>query len=144
MSETADVLVLIREGKELVCIQGPTELDGRGLRDLLVSKGILHATANSNELREAVGAFLKNVPVTVDALYVAEHGPFLVMFDVKTTTTDKAGDEMGVIAGLTGDRELEALFVATDASVRVLCSSRKGFEALRRYAAELAARKTEV
>jgi hypothetical protein len=144
MNETVDVFVLIEEGKEPVCIKRPTELEGKDLNDLLVAKGILHTKADSAEIKEPIGGFLKDATIVVDAFYFIDKGPFLMMFDMGTKTKDKSGNEVGVVAGLTGDSELEQLFHVTAASTRVLCCTKGSFEILRRYAAELSAQKTDV
>lgn len=136
--------MLIEEGKEPVCIERPTELKGKDLNDLLVAKGILHTKAGSAEIKEPIGGFLKNATITVDAFYFIDKGPFLMVFDMGTKTKDKSGNEVGAVAVLTGDSDLEQLFVVTDASARVLCCTKGSFETLRRYAAELSAKKTDV
>jgi len=143
MNETLDVFVLIEEGKEPVCIRMPTELNGKDLNDLLVAKGILHKQTDSDEIKEPIGGFLKGAAITADAFYFTDKGPFLMMFDMETKSKDKSGNEVGVIAGLTGDSDLEQLFMVTGASARVLCCTRGSFETLRRYAAELSAKKTD-
>lgn len=140
MSETADVLVLIEEGKEPVYITRPTELKGKDLNDLLVAKGILHKKADSDQMKEPIGGFLNDATITVDAFYFIDKGPFLMMFDMETETKDNSGNEVGVVAGLTGDSELEQLFVVTGASARVLCCTKGSFETLQRYAAQLSAK----
>jgi hypothetical protein len=144
MNETADVLVLIEEGKEPIYITRPTELNGKDLKDLLVAKGILHKKADSDEMKEPIGGFLKDATITVEAFYFIDKGPFLMMFDMGTKTKDKSGNEVGVVAGLTGDNDLDQLFVATGASARVLCCTKGSFETLRRYVAELSAKKADV
>ena len=142
MSEASDVLVLIEEGKEPVYITKPTELKGKDLNDLLVAKGILHKKADSDEIKEPIGGFLKDATIAVDAFYFIDKGPFLMMFDIATKASDNSGNEVGVVARLTGDSELEQLFVVTAASARVLCCTQGSFETLQRYAAELSAKKS--
>ena len=136
--------MLIEEGKEPVCIKRPTELKGQDLNDLLVAKGILHTKAGSAEIEEPIGGFLKDATITMDAFYFIDKGPFLMMFDLGTNTQDKSGNEIGLVAGLTGDSDLEQLFTVTGASARVLCCAKGSFETLRRYAVELSAKQTDV
>jgi hypothetical protein len=137
MSETVDLLALVREGREPVRIERPAELGGKDLNDLLVAKGILHRTAGSGAVKEPIGDFLKmkDSPVTVEAFYFTDRGPFLMMFDIETKAKDRAGKEVGVVARLTGDDDLGQLFEVTDASARVLCCTKGAFEELRRYTA---------
>lgn len=110
MDKTADVFVLIKEGKEPVYVTRPTHFKGEDLNDFLVAEGILHKKADSDEIKEPIGSFLNAARITVDAFYFTDKEPFLLMFDMKTKTKDKSGNEIGAIEGLTGDSDLEQLF----------------------------------
>lgn len=141
MTETVDVLVLIQQGKDPVFITSPTLLAGKDLKDLLVAKGVLHRKADSGDINEPIGGFLKDAAITVEAFYVSHSGPLLMQFDLETEAKDNTGNEVGVVEALTGDSDLEQLFVATGASARVLCCTKGSFDTLRRYVAEISAKR---
>jgi hypothetical protein len=141
VTETIDVLTLIRQGKDPVFITSPTVLAGKDLKELLVARGILHHKADTGDINEPIGAFLKDAAITMEAFYVSTSGPLLMQFDLETEAKDNAGNEVGVVAGLIGDRDLEQLFLATGASARVLCCAKASFTTLQRYAAELSVQK---
>jgi hypothetical protein len=140
MNETLNVFHLIEQGKEPVSVPGPVELVGKDLTDLLIAKGILHKKTDSDELKESIGGFLKNTPITVDAFYFTSNGPLFMVFELQPRGL--RGEEP--IQALTGDKELGGLFEVTSASARVLCCTEGSFETLRRYAAELSAKETVV
>ena len=144
MNQTVDILGLIEKGKEPVSIAWPTELKGKDFNHFLVEKGILHKKADSDELEEPIGRFLIDAAITVQAFYFTDKGPFLMMFDIKTMTIKQSGEEVGVIAGLSGDSDLEQLFAVTGACARVLRCTKWSFKTLRRYIAELSAHRTDV
>ena len=47
-------------------------LAGKDLKDLLVAKGVLHRKADTGDINEPIGGFLKDAAITVEALYVSE------------------------------------------------------------------------
>jgi hypothetical protein len=142
MTENVDVLVLIQEGKDPVFITSSTVLVGKDLKNLLVAKGVLHRKADTGDIDEPIGGFLKDAAITLEAFYFSDSGPVLMQFDLETAAKDETGNEVGVVAALTGDSDLEQLFVPTGASARVLCCTKDSFETLRRYAAEVSAKRT--
>jgi hypothetical protein len=126
---------LIEEGGDPVSIPKPDMVQGKDFKAFLVAKGILHKKAGSDEIEEPIGALLKDAPFTMYAFYFTNRGPFLMMINLEMKSADKSGKEVGVIAELTGDSDLEQLFVVKDARARVVCSTKGSFEVLHCYAA---------
>jgi len=137
----ADVLDSIKEGHLPAAIPSPQVLDGKGLRDLLRAKGVLGDRADPEG---RLARLLKDGPVEVSALYVADPELLLLAFEIDPSSRDQNNNPVGVIAGLTGDADLDALFPATSASARVVRATKSTVKVLRKYVRGRASPKANV
>jgi hypothetical protein len=119
----------------------PQVLDGKEIKDLLRDKGVLRDRADPPA---RLARFLKDGPVKVSALFVADPEPLLVAFEIDSWSRDQNGHPVGVVADLTGDADLDALFPVTSASARVFRASKSTMKALRKYVDGRAAPKANV
>jgi hypothetical protein len=126
----ADVLDSIKEGHLPAAIPSPQVLDGKGIKDLLRDKGVLPDRADPEG---RLARFLKDGPVQVSALYVADPEPLLLAFEIDSRSRDQNNNPVGVVAGLTGDADLDGLFPVTSASARVFRASKSTVKVLRKY-----------
>lgn len=110
----------VKDG-EPVYITKPIRIKGANLKTFLSKKGVT--------LPEAVTKLIEDTSISCEAFYYSHEGPLLMMFALKF--------EEGLIASLTGDADLGALFDVKGASVRVLRCSEKSFDVLKQYAAGL-------
>ena len=126
----ADVLDSIKEGHLPAAIPSPQVLDGKGVKDLLRATGVLPDRADPEG---RLARFLKDGPVKVSALFVADPELLLLAFEINSSS-DQNDNPVGVLAGLTGDTDLDALFPVTSASARVFRASKSTLKVLRKYA----------
>ena len=127
----ADVLDSIKEGHLPAAIPSPQVLDGKGVKDLLRAEGVLGDRADPEG---RLARFLKDGPVGVSALFVADPELLLLAFEIDSSSRDQNDNPVGVLAGLTGDADLDALFPVTSASARVFRASKSTLKVLRKYA----------
>jgi len=126
----ADVLDSIKEGHLPAAIPSPQVLDGKGIKDLLRARGVL---PDRSDPEGRLARFLKDGPVKVSALVVADPELLLLAFEINSSS-DQNDNPVGVLAGLTGDTDLDALFPVTSASARVFRASKSTLKVLRKYA----------
>jgi hypothetical protein len=125
----AKVVNSIKEGKPSAGAGTPEVVDGKGIKDLLRDKGVLRDDDPGGRLAR----FLKDGPVKVSALYVADPEPLLLAFEIASSSRDQNDSPVGVVGGLTGDADLDALFPAASASARVVRASKSSVKVLRKY-----------
>ena len=106
---------------EPVYITKPIRISGEHLKTFLKNKGV--------DLPEPVSNLIEDVKISCEAFYYQHDGPMLLMFALKL--------DNGLIADLTGDKDLGALFDVKGASVRLLKCSESSFDVLEKYAAGL-------
>jgi hypothetical protein len=126
----ARVFNSIKEGRLPAAVGTPEVVDGAEIKDLLRDKGVLPDRADP---AGRLARFLKDGPVKVSALYVADPEPLLLAFEIDPKSRDQNDNPVGVVAGLTGDADLGALFPATSASARVFRASKSSVKVLRKY-----------
>lgn len=110
----------VKDG-EPVYIDKPIRIKGANLKNFLAKKNIT--------LPDAVTNLIEDTQISCEAFYYSNNGPMLLMFALKF--------EDGLIASLTGDEDLGALFDVKGASVRVLRCPEKSFDVLKQYALAL-------
>ena len=112
----------VKNGKSPVYITKPLVLKLSKLETFLKNKKVT--------LPAEVSRLLNDAQLSCDAFYfTANDGPLLMMFQVRFTK--------GLIASLTGDKDIGELFDIKGAAVRVFRSKQEDFAALQHYAAEL-------
>jgi hypothetical protein len=129
----ADVLDSIKKSHLPAALPSSQVLDGKALKDLLRAREVFRSDGASLALEARIDGFLKDGPVTVSALYVADPEPLLLAFEIDTSSRDQNNNP--VLADLTGDTDLDALFQlpVTSASARVFRVSKSSVKFLRRY-----------
>jgi hypothetical protein len=137
----ARVFNSIKEGPLPAAIGAPEVVDGKAIKDLLRDKGVLRDRADPGG---CLARFLKDGPVKVSALFVADPEPLLLAFEIDSSSRDQNDDPVGVVAALTGDADLDALFPVTSASARVFRASKSTVRVLRKYAGGRASPKANV
>lgn len=110
----------VKDG-EPVYITKPIRISGEHLKKFLAKKGV--------DLPEAVSNLIEDTKISCEAFYYTKDGPMLLMFALKF--------EEGLIASLTGDKDLGDLFDVKGASVRLLRCEENAFDVLKQYAAML-------
>ncbi len=106
---------------EPVYITKPIRIKGENLKKFLANKGVT--------LPDAITNLIEDTQISCEAFYYSNNGPMLLMFALKF--------EEGLIASLTGDADLGALFDIKGASVRLLRCAESSFDVLKQYAAGL-------
>ena len=119
----------VTAGESPVYITKPIVLKLDNLRKFLNKKKVT--------LPPAIDGLLKDASLSCDAFYfTANSGPLLMMFQIQFTK--------GLIASLTGDKDIGELFDIKGAAVRVFRCSKEKFPTLESYAAELRGERTAV
>jgi hypothetical protein len=119
----------VTAGGSPVYITKPIVLKLDNLRKFLNKKKVT--------LPPAIDGLLKDASLSCDAFYfTANSGPLLMMFQLQFTK--------GLIASLTGDKDIGELFDIKGAAVRVFRCSKEKFPTLESYAAELRGERTAV
>jgi hypothetical protein len=112
----------VKDGKSAVYITKPISLQLSKLKKFIEKKGVA--------LPSAIEGLLDNTELSCDAFYfTGGTGPLLMVFQIKFTN--------GLIASLTGDKDIGELFDVKGAAVRVFRCSKEQFGVLQNYAAEL-------
>ena len=139
----ADILDAIKKGHLPAAIPSPQVLGGKGLKDLLRAREVFRSDGASLAREARIVDFLTDDPVTVSALYVADPEPLLLAFEIDSTSRDQNNNP--VLANLTGDTDLDALFQfpVTSASGRVIRASKSSVKFLRKYVAGQASPKAK-
>ena len=107
---------------EPVYIIKPIRINGANLKTFMANKGVT--------LPDSISNLIEDTKISCEAFYYST-GPMLMMFALKFET--------GLIASLTGDEDLGALFDIKGASVRVLKCPKDSYDVLKQYVAELEA-----
>jgi hypothetical protein len=113
-----------KTGAYPVYITKPITLELEKLQTFLKNKGVT--------LPEALSNLLKDTSIACNAFYfTANNGPLLMMFNLQFNK--------GLIASLTGDKDIGELFDIEGVAVRVFRCAEDKFPALQKYAEELSA-----
>jgi hypothetical protein len=107
---------------EPVFITKPIRIDGKNLKVFLNEKGV-------KDIPKGISDLIEDTKISCEAFYYTKDGPLLMMFALKFDT--------GLIASLTGDKALGALFDVKGAAVRVLKCPKDSFDILKQYASGL-------
>lgn len=111
----------VADGKP-VYITKPIRIDGKNLKNFLAKK-------QGVNLPKEISDLIEDTKISCEAFYYSKHGPMLLMFALIF--------KEGLIASLTHDADLGALFDVEGASVRLLRCEENAFDVLKQYAAML-------